>query len=117
MLAALVVALIIIAFFSWPAITWTKKYKTLHIWDYVYPFVGIPLWIILLLLDMGQTASLSNFVVENFWITVVSIITPWLVMFLYRSKTKMTHRIAKILTWLPVVFTLALRILINTLPE
>ena len=69
------------------------------------------------MLRIGKTASLSNFVVENFWIVVVSIGTLWIIFFLYKIENKITDLVARILTVLPVVFTIMLRLLIESLPE
>lgn len=117
MIILLAFALLIIAGTSLPATRLTKKYKTLSKWDYTYPYTGIPLWFALTMFGIGKTASLSNFVVENFWITVVSISTPWIFFFLYKIKNKSTDMIANILTVLPIVFTITLRLFIESLPE
>ena len=118
MIVLLFFVLLIIAGASLPAIKSIKRYKTLNQWDYIYPYTGMSLWFALTtIIKIGQTASLSNFVIENFWITVISIITPWLIFLLYKTKNKSAEFIAKGLTLLPIVFTIALRLLIKSLPE
>src|SRR4030067_3191413 len=118
MIVLLIVALLVIAGASLPATRSIKKLKTLNQWDYIYPYTGIPLWFALTtIIKIGQTASLSNFVIENFWITVISIVTPWLIFLLYKAKNKSAEFIAKGLTLLPIVFTIVLRLLIKSLPE
>jgi len=54
---------------------------------------------------------------ENFWIIIVSIATPWIIYLLYRINSKTANLIANILTVLPIIFTIALRLLIESLPE
>ncbi len=117
MFILLLFAVLIITSVSLPAMKLTKKYKDLSKWDYIYPCTGIPLWFVLTMLRIGKTASLSNFVIENFWIAVVSITTPWTIFFLYSRKNKAADLTAKTLTVFPIVFTIILRLLIETLPE
>ena len=117
MIIFLLFALVVIAGCSILATSLTKKYKTISKWDYLYPYLGIPLWLILITFRIGKAASLSNFVVENFWIIIVSIATPWIVYLLYRIKNTTVNLIANMLTAAPIIFTVVLRLLIETLPE
>jgi hypothetical protein len=114
MIVFLIFVLLVIAASSFPATKFIKKHKKLIIWDYIYPYTGVPLWVLLTMLNIGKTASLSNFVIENFWITIVSIITPWVILILYKNKKQL---VAQFLTVLPIIFTITLRLLIETLPE
>jgi hypothetical protein len=117
MIILLLIALMIIAGLSLPAINKTKKHKSLSLWDYAYPSLGIPLWFALTIFKVSQTATLSNFVVENFWITLVSIGAPWIVLLIYKLRNRSMLVMANLLTLLPMVFTVAIRLLINSLPE
>ena len=117
MIMLLVVLLVIIYVVSLPALRLTKRYKTISKWDYIYPYTGILLWFALVMLNIGKTASLSNFVIENFWITVVSISTPWIIFILQKIKNRSFNLVVKILTILPITFTILLRLLIDTIPE
>ncbi|HOY08648.1 MAG TPA: hypothetical protein PLB05_01065 [Candidatus Omnitrophota bacterium] len=118
MIVLLAFALLIIAGSTIPAIKLTKKYKTMSTWDCIYPYIGIPLWLVLSsMLKIGQTATLSNFVIENFWITVISMATPWITLFMHKTGNKSAVLIAHGLTLLPVIFTVVLRLLMQSLPE
>lgn len=117
MIVFLFLALFFIAGASIPAVKLTKKYKKIKIWDYTYPFLSIPIWFFLTVLDVGAAVSLSNFIIENFWISVVSILTPWVIYLLYRLNNKIAGMVAKILTLLPISFTVILRLLMESLPE
>lgn len=68
------------------------------------------------MLKVGDMDSLSDFVVEVFLVVVVSIVTPWIVLFLHQTKKKQGRAIANILTLFPLVFTVVLRLLMRSLP-
>lgn len=81
-------------------------------------FTGIPLWFVMAVFaKAGSPASLSNFIVEIFWITIVSCLTPWLILLLHKAGNHIVTRSARFLTLLPASFAVALRLLMHTLPE
>ena len=117
MIIYLLFALILIAGCTIPVTILTRNYKKISKWDYLYPYLGIPLWFILVTLKIGKTATLANFAVENFYILIISIGTPWIIFILYKITNKANNLIAKILTVLPIIFTILLRLIIESLPE
>jgi len=58
-------------------------------WDYVFPFIGIPLWFILRAFHIGKDVSESNFIIEIFIILIVSIAIPWLRFFLTFARNRL----------------------------
>jgi len=58
----------------YPTVALRKSQRTTW-WDYVYPFTGVAAWFPLS--GVGSTVSFSNFVVEVFWIAVLSVLLPW----------------------------------------
>lgn len=108
--------LIVIGAVTLPAAGLTKKYIPLRKWNYIYPFTGILLWFILLVLKVGQTASMANFVFEVFYITVFSAVVPWMIFFAFKFNLIKNRIVLRTLTLLPFIFTLALRLLMKTLP-
>jgi len=117
MVVLLIIPLLIIAGVSFPAIAFTKKYVNLSEWDFIYPFCGIPLWFALVMSGVGALLQESNYVIEILLITAVSAIIPWLALLLYKGKTNIGATTAKVLTLLPILFTIALRLLIKSIPE
>ena len=61
--------LLIAAVAIYPMVALRKHQRTTW-WDYVYPFAGVAAWFPLS--GVGSTVSLSNFVVEVFWINVAA---------------------------------------------
>ncbi len=86
-------------------------------WDYTYPFLGIPLWITLQSLGFGNTVSMSNFVIEIFWIVLVSISIPWIRFAGSFNSQKLFTYGTFLLTFLPVLVTIYLRSTMPLLPE
>ena len=86
-------------------------------WDYIYPFLGVPIWIALTGLNIGNTASLSNLVVEIFWILIVSVTVPWVRYLLTFIRTKKFYSYSHILTVFPLIAAIVIRLLMPTLPE
>lgn len=117
MIVFVLLAAIFIGISSFFATQLIKRRKALIWWDYFFPYTGIIAWFFLLMFNVGKTASLSNFVIENFWITMVSIIIPWMV-FGVSFIPKVTASIfARILTFLPMTFSIIIRLTIDTIPE
>lgn len=86
-------------------------------WDYVFPFIGIPLWFILRAFHMGKEVSESNFIIEIFIVLIASIATPWLRFFLTFIKARVFSYISVLLTMVPVLVTVLLRLVMPFLPE
>jgi len=84
-------------------------------WDYVYPFTGVLAWF--LLSGAGSTVSLANFVVEVFWIAVISALIPWLRWLMLKIDTKPVKEFSLFLTFLPILAAVIMRLTIPTLPE
>jgi len=84
-------------------------------WVYVYPFTGVIAWFPLS--GVGSTVSLSNFVVEVFWIAVLSVLIPWARWFLSKIETKQIKALSFFLTFLPSLAAVVMRLTMPTLPE
>ena len=108
--------LIIIGVVTLPAAGLTKKYKPLHKWDYIYPFSGVLFSFILFALSIGQPASLTNYVYEGIYITIFSAAVPWVIFFAFKFNLIKNPIVLSALRFLPIIFTLALRLLTKTLP-
>ena len=86
-------------------------------WDYLYPFMGIIGWFVLSMLPLGSTASLTNFVVEIFWISLTSAGVPWLRWILVRYGGRSLRAWSVALTVVPILVAVGLRLTMPTLPE
>ena len=117
MIILLFAEILIIAMFSIPAIRLIKNYKKISKWHYFYPFLGLIVWLVMAMFNIGRIITLSNFVVETFWITVVSAANPWVIFLLHKKGSKVGNLIANFLTILPIIFAIIMRLLIATLPE
>jgi hypothetical protein len=101
---------------AWP----TYKLGTLQgtsEWDYLHPFMGIIEWYFLGMFSVGSTASLSNFVVELFWISVIAIVIPWWRWVLALRRSRQLKILSTGLTVLPIIAAVLLRLMMPTLPE
>ena len=67
MLVSLPFIILILIVLGIPPVKLSRSLVTVHWWDYALPATGLPVWILLTAADIGQTASLSNMVVEGFW--------------------------------------------------
>jgi hypothetical protein len=86
-------------------------------WDYLYPFSGVVIWIGLLALNLGSSASISNFI-EVFWIALFSILISWVrLSVLFFTKRKGSSLWVSILPLMPLLFAIAVRFMTPTLPE
>jgi len=92
-----------------------RKHQRTTWWDYAYPFTGVIAWFSLGMSNIGSTVSLSNFVVEVFWIAVLSVVTPWGRWLL--SRKEMVQALSFLLTFLPIVAAVVIRLIMPTLPE
>lgn len=88
-----------------------------YLWNYVYPVVTVPLWIVLCGAGFGDDVSLTNFVYEVFALFIVSISIPWIRLLLSLFDNKVISVISFMLTIVPVFITFGMRALIPCLPE
>ena len=111
-----IIALILIAV-GFPPTKMSRKYVKIRWWDYALPVVGLPIWILLTVADIGQTPSLSNLVMEGFWITVASILMPWIRYVVLRFQPRYGPLVFHILYAVPGLTAVLLRMHMPTLPE
>ena len=117
MIVFLLMASMIIAASSFFARRLLKNRKGLIWWDYSFPYAGIIIWFLLLIGGAGETASLSNFVIEIFWIALVSIVVQWMLVGLSFMSKPVSSIPGRILTSLPIITAIIIRFTIETLPE
>ncbi|MBI4687860.1 MAG: hypothetical protein HY756_08805 [Nitrospirae bacterium] len=86
-------------------------------WDYIFPFLGIPMWFIMQALDAGSHISKSNFIIEIFIILMFSITAPWLRFAITYMKAGAAPYISFLLTLVPLAATILLRLVMPSLPE
>jgi hypothetical protein len=102
-----------------PVITKTRYWVTW--WDYVYPFVGMPLWFFLWFLlswlKVGPGVSTTNFAFEVFCILILSVTAPWMRYYLAFAKSKASRVISLSLTFVPIIVTVLFRFYMPLLPE
>jgi hypothetical protein len=117
MLVSLPVIIAILIVIGIPPVRMSKKIIEIHWWDYALPAIGLPIWIILTFLEIGQTASLSNMVMEVAAVLAISIIIPWArYLILHLNKTFISI-IYHFMYLIPIVVTLFIRMYMSTLPE
>ena len=92
-----------------------RKRKKMILWDYIYPFTGMVTWF--LISGMGSTVSLSNLVVELFWIAVISAAMPWARWTLSGFDSKHFKAWSLLLTFLPIIAAVVIRLTVPTLSE
>ena len=109
-----VLFLVIAAVAIYPTVALRKRQRTTW-WDYVYPFTGVAAWFPLL--GFGSTATLSNFVVEVFCIAVLSALPPWVRWLLSRTEKDQIKKLSFLLTFLPILAAVVMRLTMPTLPE
>jgi len=94
-----------------------RKHQRLIWWDYVYPFAGLPVWFALTMMRVGATASLSNLVVEVFWMAVAAVVVPWARWILAWVGGARCKRVSTGLAFLPLMVAVIIRLVMPTLPE
>ena len=94
-----------------------RKSQRMAWWDWDYPFTGVVAWFPLAMSNIGSTVSLSNFVVEVFWIAVLSVVIPWGRWLLSRVERKQFETLSLFLTFLPILAAVVIRLTMPTLPE
>ncbi len=99
-----------------PLILSRHKFKAIW-WDYIFPFLGIPMWFIMQAFDAGSRISKSNFIVEIFIVLMFSITAPWLRFAITYMRAGFARYISFLLTLIPVAATILLRLVMPSLPE
>lgn len=94
-----------------------RRIQPLGWWNYIYLFTGIVAWNVLAIAGVGSRGSLSNFAVEQFWVFVLSLLSPWIYWGLIWCRARAASHIAFIVTFLPVLTAAMLRCFVPTLPE
>jgi len=92
-----------------------RKQKDMTLWDYIYPFTGVVTWFAIS--GIGSTVSLSNFVVEVFWVAAISVAMPWVRWISSRFEWRQFKAWSLLLTFLPIVAAVIIRLTMPTLPE
>ena len=117
MIAFSLIWFLLIAVVAVPPTVMLRKIRRTTWWDYAYPFTGVAAWFPLGMSNVGSTVSLSNFVVELFWIAVVSVAVPWTCWILSRFQREQLKTWSFVLTFFPIVVAVVLRLTMPTLPE
>jgi hypothetical protein len=94
-----------------------RKRQHMSWWDYICPFTGVVVWFPLSMLDVGSAVSLSNFVVEVFCIVLVSAALPWIRWVSSHFEKDGFKKVSFILTFLPIIVAVIIRLTMPTLPE
>jgi hypothetical protein len=100
-----------------PPVRMSKKFIEIHWWDYALPAIGLPVWIILTFLEIGQTARLSNMVMEVAAVLAISVIIPWARYLILNFNKNFIWIIYHFLYLIPIVVTIFIRVYMPTLPE
>ncbi len=98
-----------------PPIIAKSRYRVTW-WDYVYPLLTMPFWLVLWKLHVGGDVSTTNFAFEVFFLLILSVATPWTRYYLAYSQSKMVACISNALTFLPLVATVITRLSVPLLP-
>lgn len=79
MIIFFLIILVIIAFGAIPPIQLAKRKgaKTI-LWDYIYPFLGLLIWLCLLWFQVGTTIDIAKILFEPFLIAAIAVIIPWI---------------------------------------
>ena len=98
-----------------PAITKTRYWVTW--WDYVYPLLTLPFWMVLRQLHIGDEISATNFAFEVFFLLILSVAIPWTRYYLAYTRVKIVNYLSNALTFLPLVAALFVRLSVPHLPN
>ncbi|MEN8189087.1 MAG: hypothetical protein ABFS19_04520 [Thermodesulfobacteriota bacterium] len=98
-----------------PAITKTRYWVSW--WDFVYPLIGMPLWLFLWWLGVGEGVSTTNFAFEVFCILILSVAMPWMRYYLAYAKSKTAAAISFSITFVPILVTAFFRFFMPELPS
>ncbi len=94
-----------------------QQRQTITLWDYLSLFGGIAAWFLLVTAGIGRVATLSNFIIEAFAVVVISVIIPWLRWGASLRKRPFDARWSFVLTLLPILTALVIRLFMPSLPE
>ena len=117
MLASLPIIIALLITVGIPPIRLSRKFIKIHWWDYILPAIGLPVWIFLTFAEIGETASLSNMVVEVIIVLGISVVIPWARYMILHLNKNFTLVIYHIMYLIPLVATLLVRLYMPTLPE
>lgn len=113
----LAIILIVITISVIIPIMMTKKRVKVTLWDYCFPYLGVPLWFLLRELGIGSVVNSSNFMVEMFCILVISVAVPWIRFGLTFSESQLVKKISLFLTLLPFIVAIFVRLVMPELPS
>jgi len=117
MIACIVLYFLLIAGLALFPMRALRKRQSPTWWDDVYPFTGILVWFSLGMSNIGSSLSMSNFVIEVFWITILSGILPWGRWLLSYVERKHIKHVSFLLTVLPLLAAIIIRLTMPSLPE
>jgi hypothetical protein len=117
MIAFSLAELVLIAIATLVPLRLLSRRRPLTWWDRLSPFLGVPAWYLLIAADIGATATLSNLVVEMFWVLGASIASPWLRWGLTCRRGADQTRLDLLLSLAPVLCAVGVRLMMPSLPE
>ena len=117
MLASLPIIIAFLIAVGIPPVRLSRKFIKIHWWDYALPAIGLPVWIFLTFAEIGETASLSNMVIEVIIVLGISVVIPWARYMILYSNKNFAVVIYQIMYLIPFVATLLVRLYMPTLPE
>ena len=100
-----------------PPVRLSRKFIEIHWWDYALPAIGLPVWIFLAFVEVGDTASLSNLAIEVMIVLAISVIVPWARYLIIHSSKNSALVIYQIMYLIPIIATFLIRLCMPTLPE
>jgi len=117
MLASLPIIIALLIAVGIPPVRLSRKFIKIHWWDYALPAIGLPVWLFLTVAKIGNTASLSNMVIEIIMVLGISVIVPWARYIILYSKKDFAAVIYQIMYLIPFAVALLVRMYMPTLPE
>ena len=117
MLVSLPIIIALLITVGIPPIRLSRKLIKVHWWDYILPAIGLPVWIFLTFAEIGETASLSNMVIEVIIVLGISVVIPWARYMILHLNKNFALVIYQIMYLIPLVAPLLIRLYIPTLPE
>ena len=117
MLASLPIIIALLIAVGIPPVRLSRKFIKIHWWDYALPAIGLPVWLFLTFAEIGNTASLSNMVIEIIIVLGISVIIPWARYMILYSKKNFAAVIYHIMYLIPFAATVLVRMYMPTLPE
>ena len=117
MLVSLPIAVALLIALGIPPVRLSKKFKQVHWWDYALPAIGLPVWIVLSVAEVGETASLANMVIEVMIVLAVSVMIPWARYMVLCANSPFALSIYRWMYLIPLAVALLIRMTMPTLPE